>query len=82
MDDLQLKSRLNDIGMVLLQHKMEENGDIKLNPKETQRDVHNWAKKAGVSEYLMAQLVKRIVKTAYEKTMAELDTFQDPDRSK
>lgn len=80
MDDLQLKLRLNDIGMLILQHKMEEGGEITLRPKEIRRDVHNWAKKAGVSNYLMAQLVKKIMTTAFEKTVAELDAIKDTDK--
>ena len=73
MDALELNIRLNDLCMLLLQRKMEENGEIKLMPKEIRRDVHNWAKKAGVPEYLMARLTKRVLTTAFEKTIAELD---------
>lgn len=67
------KERVGEIALILLQHKMEKNGDITLNPSEIKREILNESKKFGVEPHEAAEFLQIVVKTAYEKTMATLE---------
>lgn len=69
--------RLGQIALRALQHKMEEEG-VRLMPKELKRSIHNEAKKLGVSAQELAEFVKLVYKSAFDKTMAELDSISSP----
>lgn len=68
--------RVGVVALIVLQHKLEEEGKVTLRPKEIRRDVHNWAKKLDLPANEVAELLKVILKKAYQKTMAELDLIQ------
>ena len=61
--------------MLLFQQKMESDGSITLNPKETRRQIHNMAKSLGIPPNELAEVAKIIYKSAFDKTMAELDAM-------
>ncbi len=71
------KERIGEIALVVLQHKMEQDG-IRLNPKEIKREIVNGSKKLGVPVHESAEFAQIMIKAAFDKTMAELDTIKNP----
>ena len=71
--------RLGQLGLQILQQKMEEDG-IRLHPKEMRREILNQAKKYGVPPHELAELAKMAIKAAYDKTMAVLEAIKDTDK--
>lgn len=67
--------KVGDIALLALQHRMETEGMITLNPKEIRRQIHNQAKTLGIPPHELAEVAKIIYKTAFDKTMAELDAM-------
>lgn len=70
--------RVGDIALLALQHKMETEGMITLNPKEIKRQIHNLAKILGIPPHELAEFAKLIYKVAFDKTMAELNSMRLP----
>ena len=70
------KERIGEIAMVILQYKLEQDGELCLNPKEVKRDVTNNSRKLGIPVHESAEFAKIVIKAAYEKTIAELDTIK------
>lgn len=66
------RERVNEIGLMVLQQKLEEDGSIILRPKQIRRDVHNWAKNLGLKPTEVAELLIVVLEAAYNKTMSEL----------
>jgi hypothetical protein len=67
--------RIGEIAMLALQHKMETEGMITLNPKEIRRQIHNMAKTLGIPVPELAQFVKIVYTDAFTSTMSELDSM-------
>jgi len=67
------KERIGEIAMVVLQEKLERDGNIRLNPSEIKREVANTSKKLGITPQEGAEFVGIILKTAYDKCMAEVE---------
>jgi hypothetical protein len=67
------KERIGEIAMVVLQSKLERDGNIRLNPSEIKREISNESKKIGITLQEAAEFVQIILKTAYGKCMAELE---------
>ncbi len=67
--------RLGRIAFLVLQRKLEDEGKICLNPKEVKRNVANEAKKYGITPDEAAEFAQLVIKSAYERTMAELGTM-------
>lgn len=70
--------RVREIALVALQSIMEESGEIRLNPKETKRKVTEFAKKLNLPPHEVAELSAIIIRTAYDKVMAQLDAMKTP----
>lgn len=70
------KERIGEIAMVVLQHKLEQDNGVRLNPKEIKREIINSSKKFGITVQEGAEFVEIIIKTAYEKTMAEIEMIK------
>lgn len=66
------KERLGEIAMIVLQEKMERDGNIRLNPSEIKREITNSCKKLGITPQEGAEFVGIILKKAYDKCMAEI----------
>jgi hypothetical protein len=71
------QERIGQIAVILLQNKMETAGQIVLNPQEIKRDITNNARKIGIAPAEAAEFAKIIIKVAYDKTIATLDTVID-----
>jgi hypothetical protein len=71
------REKVGQIALRVLQQKMELDG-IRLNPKELKREIHNEAKKFGITPQELAEFAKLIYKTAFDKTMTELDLISPP----
>jgi len=69
------KERIGEIAMLVLQNRLEQDDGIRLNPKEIKREIINSSKKFGVTSQEGAEFVGIILKTAYEKTMAEVEAM-------
>jgi hypothetical protein len=67
------KERVNEIAMIVLQEKMEREGQLKLVPFEIKRTIKNSAKKMNMPAEEVAEVVKIIFERAYIKTIAEID---------
>lgn len=72
------KQRQGEIALMVLQKQLEADGELKLKPKEVKRDITNQAKSLGIPVHEAAQFAIEMYKTAYEKTIAELETIKDP----
>ena len=68
------QDRIGQIALQALQQKMEGEG-IRLNPKELKRQIHNEAKSLGIPAPELAEFAKLIYKSAFDKTMAELESI-------
>ncbi|MBU6431592.1 MAG: hypothetical protein KGJ58_01565 [Patescibacteria group bacterium] len=66
--------RTGKIAMLALQRKMERDG-IRLIPKEIKREIVNESKNLGIQTFELAEFAKIVIKEAFEKTMAELDSI-------
>jgi hypothetical protein len=64
--------RAGQIALVVLQQKMEEDG-VRLNPRNIKRDLVSESKRLGIPLRELAEFVSGVMKTAYEKTIAEID---------
>lgn len=71
------KERIGEIAMVVLQDKLERDGDIRLNPSEIKREISNSSKKLGISPQEGAEFVGIILTKAYDKCMAEIKKVAD-----
>lgn len=69
------EQRIGLMALQLLQHKMEEDGVFRLNPKEVKREIANAAKKFGLPPSDMAEFYRMMVSAAYDKVMAELEVI-------
>ncbi len=69
------KERQGEIAMIILQHKLEKEGELKLIPSEVKRQLHNSAKNLGIPASELAEFVKITLEKAYAKTVAELDVI-------
>ena len=70
------KERIGEIAMLVLQHKLEQDNGVRLNPKEIKREIINSSKKFGITPQEGAEFVGIILKTAYDKTMAEVEAIK------
>ena len=66
--------KIGQIAMQFLQKKLESDGGIRLAPKVIKREVANEAKSLGITVSEAAEFAKIVLKTAFDKTMAELDS--------
>ncbi len=69
------KERIGEIAVLVLQNKMEQDG-VRLNPKEIKREIINSSKKFGITVQEGAEFVGIVIKTAYDRTMAEIDAIK------
>ena len=69
------EERVGQIAMLALQSKMEKDG-VTLNPKEIKREITNQAKNLGIPASELAEFAKIAIKSAFDKTMAELDSIK------
>lgn len=69
------QERIGQIAMLALQKKMSQDG-IRLNSKEIKREITNEAKSLGIPAPELAEFAKILIKGAFDKTMAELDTIK------
>jgi hypothetical protein len=76
------KERAGEIAMLMLQHKLESDGLIRLTPKEIKRAMTNEARNIGIPVHEMAQFATIIFETAFEKTRIELDSIKAPQSEK
>ncbi len=76
------KERIGEIAMLILQSKLESDGLIRLTPKEIKRSMANESKNLGIPAHEMAEFAKIVLKTAFDKTMAELDSIKAPQDEK
>ena len=67
------KERLGEIAMLVLQNKLEKNGDLKLIPSQVKRELKNSAKTLGFSVIEVAEFSKIILTSSFKKTIIELD---------
>jgi hypothetical protein len=74
------KERIGEIAMLVLQEKLERDGNIRLNPSEIKREVSNTSKKLGITPQEGAEFVGIILKTAYDKCMAEVQKVAKTDK--
>jgi hypothetical protein len=63
----------NQLAMVVLQKKLENNGNLKLMPSKIKEEVKKFAKKAGISKEKSAEFLKIILTEGYKKTIIELN---------
>jgi len=70
------EKRIGEIAMVVLQNKLEQDGGIRLIPKEIKREIINSSKRFGVTTQEGAEFVGIILKTAYDKTIAEIEAIK------
>jgi hypothetical protein len=68
------QEKIGQIAMRYLQKTLEKEGGIRLNPKEIKREIANEAKSLGITVSEAAEFAKIVLKTAYDKTVAELDS--------
>ncbi len=68
------KERIGEIALLMLQDKLEQDG-IRLNPKEVGREIVGTSKRFGITKREGAEFVRNILKTAYDKTMAEVEAI-------
>jgi hypothetical protein len=73
--------KIGQIAVLALQSKMEESG-LNLNPKTIKREIANEAKKLGIPAHELAEFAKIMLKSAFDKTMAELDSIKAPQDEK
>ena len=66
------KERLGEIALMGFYAQVCRDG-LKLAPKEIKREIHNEAKKMGISSAELAEVAKLFYKKAYEETMAQLE---------
>lgn len=69
------QERIGQIATLALQRKMGQDG-IRLNSKEIKREIANEAKNLGIPATEMAEFAKIMIKDAFDKTMAELDSIK------
>lgn len=74
------KERIGEIAMIVLQGKLERDGNIHLNPSEIKREIINSSKKFGITPQEGAEFVGIILKTAYDKCMAEVQKVAKTDK--
>ena len=67
------KERIGEIAMYALQHKLENDGNLKLMPTQIKREVKNSAKKSGFPINEVAEFFKILLEEGYKKTISELD---------
>jgi hypothetical protein len=67
--------RIGQLAMVALMDKIQKDGGLRLNPREIKRDIHNSAKQMGISTSEMAQFALIMIKTNYDKTVAEIESM-------
>ncbi len=72
--------RIGQVAMLFLQRKLEDDGGLRLRPKEVRREIINVSKRLGITPQESAELAKVILKTAYDKTVAELDAILKTDK--
>lgn len=70
------KERIGEIAMSVLQYKLEQDNEIRLNPKEIKREIMNSSKRFGITPQEGAEFVGIIIKMAYDKTMVEIDAIK------
>jgi len=68
------KERIGQIALQALQQRLEQDG-ISLNPKTLKRQIHNDAKNFGITAQELAEFIKLIYRSAFDKTMAELESI-------
>jgi hypothetical protein len=76
------KERIGEIAMLVLQHKVERDGNIRLNPAEIKREFSKSSKELGITPQECAEFVGILLKTAYDKCMAEIAKVAKRTRSK
>ena len=76
------KEKQGEIAMQLLQLSMEKSGELKLNPTEIKRGIHNMSKKMDIPIVETAEFVKIVLEKAYEKTMKEINMVIDSNSGK
>jgi hypothetical protein len=69
------KEKIGEIAMLVLQHKLEKD-NIRLNPKEIKREIINISKKFRITPQEAAEFVGIILKTAFDKTMAQIEMIK------
>jgi hypothetical protein len=69
------KERMGELAMIVLAHKLENDGGVRLNPKEIKRELSNEAKKYGITPQEAAEFAMVFITKAYEKTMSELHSM-------
>ncbi len=76
------KERIGEIAMILLQHKLEKDGGLRLDPKGLKREIKNSSKEIGIEPHEMAQFVKILLEASCNKVVAGLDAIiADPKNS-
>jgi len=55
--------------------RLEQDNNVRLNPKEVKREIINSSKKFGITPQEGAEFVGIILKNAYDKTMAEIEAI-------
>lgn len=66
------EKRAGEIALLALQTKLEESGEIRLNPKEIKREITNASNRLGISHQECAEFFLILMKPAYDKCMAEI----------
>ncbi len=67
-------ARANEIAMIVLQDKLENDGELsRVVPSEIKRQVHNASKKMGIPPKEIAEFMKLMLQKMHTKNIAELD---------
>jgi hypothetical protein len=70
------QQRIGEIAMIVLEHKLRNDGGVRLNPKEIKRQLSNNCKQFGITLEEGAEFAGIFIKKAYDQTMAELESIK------
>lgn len=67
------EKKIGEMAMLILQEKLEEDGQLRLSPHEIKHEIKNFAKKLNLPKDELTEFVKIVMKNAFDKTNVKLN---------